>query len=248
MSETRSLSVGQQDDLPEMLMWLASLVLETANDRTEPTAPAPPPPVPSATSAPAQAAPVEAARAPGPPAAPEPPEQRKPARWRLPRLSAGAGAAYAHYGHDVQGAFGPLVSATAFVSPNLGVSLAAGLVFGTERPSDLAMFEGSLTLGAEWAPLPWAGVSLGPVLSWAHVSSRRSDSAEDSLTAGLEASLKGEVPAGDFRFYAQVGARGLFDERQVSLVAPGQGASAPMVFIPNWYAFFALGVRYALVP
>lgn len=257
LHDARNLSVAPGDSQTEMLLWIASLLLETEGDRVAgaPGATRPPPPVslpvpeggavppsgvsPAPEPAP-EAAPTTAATTALPSPADSEPSQSDERKTRPPEeaVSIEAGLSYAHYGAELDGALGPHLGGHLPVFGPFGATWAASVLFGTEEPASLNTLEGAFFLGADWAPLSVLRLSLGPSLSWARVAD--ATIAHESLTFGIETSLKAVFPR-PLGFFAQAGIRGLADERRVVWTDPNSAPGASATFIPHWSLFFALG-------
>lgn len=255
LHDARNLSVAPGDDRTEMLLWISSLLLETAGDRS----PGPAPPAgqddPPATEGPElapeespalvpPAAPTEPPAQSGPPPAQENAEpgreQEKKSSPAFP-FSLGAALLYGHYGTELAGSLGPELTGHLGVLGPFGGSAALSIAFGTEQPSSLTLIEGALSIGADYALFPGALLNVGPVLSFAQVSD--GEVARGSLTAGVEASLRVQWPR-PFGGFAQAGIRGLIDERRAVSTNQDDTVAFAGTLIPHWYPFFAIGGSY----
>lgn len=255
--DARNLSVAPGDNRTEMLLWISSLLLETEGDRspesamgasaapakpptvgeTLPAEPSPEPPVDSGPKSEPVVAPALATASSATRAEAERPASRNDDRTPIP-LSVEAGLAYALYATEIAGALGPHVGGHFTILGPFGASILANVLFSTEQPASLDTLEGTLFLGADWAPLPFTQILFGPSLSWARVSG--TNAARESLTFGVEASMKVFFPR-PWGVFAQLGVRGLADERQVVVTDPDGTGSYSATFLPHWSPFLAIG-------
>jgi hypothetical protein len=262
---SKTLSVGPEDARPEMLLWLASLMLETANEpstddtfitgSTEVAALGPesqPEWLPAelslsdATSSRRAPAAIERTRATlrslDLPSPPPPISEQKTYRKTEHRLIFELGIRYAYYSGTVTGTLGPTLHAQVPLARAVSLAMAATLLMGTSDSRAFRLLDGAAFGGLSWAPFHGAEVTFGPTLSWARASETRGEASRDSMTGGLEGSLKVRFAHRKLGLFSQLGVRSLADDRYLVTVGEPGAISEAEVLIPHWHAFFSAGM------
>lgn len=252
----KTLSVGPTDARPEMLLWLASLLLETKGEVAPQGTPSQvPSPEPGATDPFALGtfrsySALELSRTPN-----EPEEvtvrkvqskgraakERSPSRGNRPTFK--AGLRYAYYGELVAGTVGPALGAELPLSDAFGIDINATLLLGQNDATALGLIDGGAFAGVFWSPLRGIQLVLGPALSWAHLS--RGSGSQGSLTPGLEGGLKAHFTRGPLGMFTELGVRALSDARYAVFQDQDGDTLSTQVLIPHFHAFFSAGVTFA---